>query len=412
MGLYNDDMITSNLKGESIHYDRVTTLRVAIVHDWLNQVGGAENVLEELVKMFPHADVYTSIFAAESMPSNYREWSIRTSFMQKLPGVHDHHQHYMPIYPFAFGRMDLSNYDLIISNKSGFCHGVQTHSSVFNGQTLSSAIHICYCLTPTRFLWSLDQYLSRERINSSANFLIKPLLPALRHWDRTAAQRVDHFIAISHEIKERIQRIYGRNSTIIHPPVDTDYFSPSQDVTQLRALDLGDIRAGQYYLIVSRLVPYKRIDLAVKAFAELPGESLVVVGEGRDRQSLESMSGNNVAFLGRLHRDQTRELLRHCKAFIFPGLEDFGIAPVEAMSVGKPVIAFAGGGALDTVLPGTTGEHFYHQTVESLREVLERFDPAAYSGQLCRTQAEKFSHETFRSKLSTFVSEAIEGRCR
>lgn len=367
-------------------------LRIALVHDWLNQMGGAENVLEELVSLFPGAPVFTSMYAANAMPDAYRSWDIRTTFMQRLPGVAHHHQKYLPLYPLAFERIDLSDYDLVLSNKSGFCHGVRTAN---HGR---KAIHVCYCLTPTRFLWLFDQYREREQINVAAGALLQPMLAQLRRWDYAAAQRVDHFIAISSEIQRRIRDIYHRESVIIHPPVDTDYFRPAQQPA-----------VGDYYLIVGRLIPYKRIDLAVQAFAHLPQEKLIVVGDGRDRAALAAEASPNVTFTGRLPRARVRELLQGCKAFLFPGLEDFGIAPVEALSAGRPVVAFAGGGALDTVTPGVTGELFPEQTMASLLAVLTSFDAHAYRPADCRTQAECFSMATFRDKLTAHLH-ALLGR--
>lgn len=361
--------------------------RIALVHDWLNQMGGAENVLEELVQLFPDAPVYTSMYDRAAMPAAYRSWDIRTTFMQQLPGVTRHHQAYLPLYPLAFDRVDLSDYDLVLSNKSGFCHGVRTASPGHK------ALHVCYCLTPTRFLWLFDQYREREQISPALGALLQPMLAQLRRWDYAAAQRVDHFIAISREVQRRIRDIYQRDSVIIHPPVDTDYFRPARQPA-----------VGDYYLVVGRLIPYKRTDLAVAAFAHLPQEKLIVVGDGRDRAALAAQATPNVTFTGRLPREQVRELLQGCKAFLFPGLEDFGIAPVEALSVGRPVIAFAGGGALDTVTPGETGELFPAQTVASLLAVLEGFDARAYDPAACRVQAERFSVAAFRQKLTAHLS--------
>lgn len=360
--------------------------RVALVHDWLNQLGGAENVLEELAGLFPAAPIYTSIYAAGRMPDHYRAWDIRTSFMQRLPGVATHHQQYLPFYPLAFQQMDLGGYDLVLSNKSGFCHGVRTKSE--RGQ----ATHVCYCLTPTRFLWQYDLYRQREQIGGAASSLLRPLLAQLRKWDLDAARRVDHFIAISSEVQARIRSIYGRESAVIFPPVDVDYFTPdpSQPV-------------GDYYLVVSRLIPYKRIDLAVEAFRHLPREKLLIVGDGRDGDALQAQATPNVHFLGRQPREKVRELLRGCRAFLFPGLEDFGIAPVEAMSCGRPVIAYAGGGALDTVLPSVTGELFAEQSVESLAATLQRFDWRACDPAACRKQAERFSAASFRQAIVEYV---------
>ena len=370
--------------------DRLSGVRLALVHDWLNQMGGAENVLEELVDLIPGAPLYTSMYDPAKMPDAYRGWDIRTTFMQQLPGYSDHHQAYLPVYPLAFARIDLSGYDLVLSNKSGFCHGVRTR----NGSR--KAIHVCYCLTPTRFLWLYEQYREREQIGGIVNAVLQPALALLRRWDWAAAQRVDHFVAISSAVQERIAAIYGRESVVIHPPVDTERYTPDPSVS-----------IGDYYLIVSRLIPYKRIDLAVTAFRHLPHQKLVVVGDGRDRDALQAGASPNVTFLGRQSQARLLELMRGCKAFLFPGLEDFGIAPVEALSAGRPVIAYAGGGALDTVLPGVTGEHFAEQTVESLLGVLGSFDPAAYDPAVCRQQAEKFGQGVFREKLMTYVVDVL-----
>jgi glycosyltransferase involved in cell wall biosynthesis len=362
-------------------YAMRATPRVALVHDWLNQIGGAENVLETLVGMYPGAPVFTSMYAPEVMPAAYRQWDIRTTFMQRLPGVTTRHQAYMPIYPLAFSQVDLRGYDLILSNKSGFCHGVPVPDG---------ATHICYCLTPTRFLWQYEAYRQREALNPAVDLAMWPLVALLRRWDYAAAQRVHHFIAISTEIQERIRRFYGRDSTIIYPPADIARFRPNGSPP------------GNYFLAGGRLIPYKRTDLAVRACSEL-GLRLLVFGVGRDRAELERMAGPTVTFLGRVPWDELAGLYAGAKAFIFPGLEDFGIAPVEAQAAGSPVIAFAGGGALDTVIPGETGEFFTEQTVESLKAVLTGFDPAAYDPATCRVNAERFSAERFERELREFV---------
>ncbi|MDH7486493.1 MAG: glycosyltransferase [Anaerolineae bacterium] len=361
-------------------------MKVALVHDWLNQMGGAENVLETLVAMFPQAAVYTSMYGPDLMPAAYRSWDIRTSFMQRLPGVTRYHQAYMPLYPLAFRSFRLRDYDLVLSNKSAFCHGVQTGPNT---------THICYCLTPTRFLWMYDSYRQRESIGGLTDTALRPLLPLLRRWDYAAAQRVDHFIAISSAVQERIRNFYHRESVIIHPPVDTARYTPSGEPPQ------------DYFLVVGRLIPYKRIDLAVRAFTQL-GLPLVVVGDGRDRAKLEAMAGRNVTFRGWLpYSEELLTLYRRCRAFIFPGLEDFGIAPVEAQATGRPVIAYAAGGALDTVQEGVTGTFFYEQTPEALAAAVRAFDPAAYDPAACRASAERFSVEVFKHKLLAFIAENL-----
>lgn len=355
--------------------------RIALIHDWLNQVGGAENVLETLVGLYPGAPVYTSMYAPKKMPSQYREWDIRTTFMQRLPGVTTHHQAYLPIYPLAFSRVDLRGYDLILSNKSGFCHGVPVPPG---------ATHICYCLAPTRFLWQYEAYRQREALGAAVDMILKPVITLLRQWDYAAAQRVHHFIAISTEIQERIRRYYNRESTIICPPVDISRFRPAGEPP------------GNYFLAGGRLIPYKRTDLAVRACSEL-GLRLLVFGDGRDRAALERLAGPTVTFLGRVPWDELARLYAGARAFIFPGLEDFGIAPLEAQAAGRPVVAFRGGGALDTVLPGRTGEFFTEQAVESLVAVLASFDPAAYDPAACRANAELFRTERFEAELRAFI---------
>lgn len=374
--------VTKHCHEQTTAVDWQNRMRVALVHDWLNQRGGAENVLEELVTLFPTAPIFTSMYRPDKMPEAYRNWSIHTSFMQRLPGVTDRHQAYLPVYPVAFTTTDLSGFDLILSNKSGFCHGVRAQRGKHK------ALHVCYCLTPTRFLWLYEQYRGRERISGLLNAGLQPLLALLRRWDYAAAQRVDQFIAISRSVQERIRRVYARESVVIHPPVDTQRFTPDPSVP-----------VGEYYLVVSRLIPYKRIDLAVEAFRALPHERLVVVGDGRDRSALEKLAGPNVSFVGRQPWARQVEWMRGCKAFLFPGLEDFGIAPVEAMSVGRPVLAYRGGGALDTVIPGKTGAFFDTQTPQALQQAVEQFDPYAYDPAVCRAQSERFSRTEFRRQL-------------
>lgn len=377
-------------------------LRVALVHDWLNQNGGAENVLEELVALFPGAPIHTSMYAPQRMPAVYRNWPIHTSFMQYLPGVTTHHQVYLPLYPAAFARMNLSDYDLVLSNKSGFCHGVRTQAGH------NKAIHVCYCLTPTRFLWLYDHYREREQIGGGLSAILRPVLSLLREWDWQAAQQVDHFVAISTTVQQRIKNLYGRESVVIHPPVDTGYFTPILNHHTAPTVQLPP-EVDDYYLIVSRLIPYKRIDLAIQAFNRLPQEKLLIIGEGRDRAALEAQAGPNITFLGRQPRAEIRRLLRRCKAFLFPGLEDFGIAPVEAMSAGRPVIAYGGGGALDTVIPGLTGELFAEQRWESLHAVLAHFEPTNYDPAAAHTHAECFGVAHFRQRLLTYLDQVLSG---
>ncbi|MBN1120416.1 MAG: glycosyltransferase [Anaerolineae bacterium] len=354
-------------------------MKLALVHDWLNQHGGAENVLEELAAMYPQSPIYTSIYAPDRMPERYRDFDIRTTWMDRLPGIHAHHQPYVAVYPLAWQGLDLGDYEIVLSNKSGFCHGVDA----------GDALHICYCLTPTRFVWQFDHYVKRERFSSLTSMISRPAMRMLRRWDYRAAQRVDYFIAISSAIQRRIEKFYNRESVIIYPPVDVDRFAPVS-------------RYGDYFLVVSRLIPYKRVDLAVEACTalDLP---LIVAGDGRDREKLESIAGPTIQFVGRVADAELVDLVARCKAFIFPGLEDFGIAPVEAQAAGRPVIAFRGGGALDTVVEGKTGLFFDELTAESLIAALREFDAGAFDQKVIRANAERFDAAIFRRELAAFV---------
>jgi glycosyltransferase involved in cell wall biosynthesis len=359
-------------------------MKLALVHDWLNQIGGAEDVLEHLARYYPDAPLYTSMFAPDLMPDSYRAWNIRTTRLDRLPGIHTHHQRYLPLYPLAFGRLDLSGYDVVLSNKSGFCHGVQTGPDT---------VHICYCLAPTRYIWDLDSYLARENFSTSVRLAARLVARLYRRWDYAAAQRVDHFIAISTEIQQRIRRFYHRDSALISPPVEVaERFAPSA-VTD------------DYFLIVSRLIPYKRIDLAVQACTRL-GLPLIVGGQGRDRARLEALAGPTVQFIGYVPDEDLPDLFARCRAFIFPGLEDFGITPVQAQAAGRPVIAYRGGGALDTVIPGQTGLFFAEPTVESLIAALETFDAAQFDPAAVRAHAMQFDSAVFERAITGYVERA------
>ncbi len=359
-------------------------MKFALVHDWLNQIGGAEDVLDTLVQLYPSAPLYTSIYAPELMPQHYRQWDIRTLWLDKLPAIHNHHQPYLPLYPLGWGGLNLSSYDVVLSNKSGFCHGFRYGSDT---------LHICYCLAPTRYVWQLESYVAREGLGNAVLTALRPLIAGMRRWDYAAAQRVNHFIAISSDIQQRIKTYYDRESVIIFPPVDTTRFQPVPD---------NDVE--DYYLIVSRLIPYKRIDLAVQAATRL-GVRLKIGGKGRDMERLQAMAGPTVEFLGYVPDDDLPGLMARCKAFLFPGLEDFGITPVQAQAAGRPVIAYGGGGALDTVIPGKTGELFNEMTVDSLASVMQAFDAKRYNPDAVRQHALQFDTQIFNRQIQSFVDE-------
>jgi glycosyltransferase involved in cell wall biosynthesis len=358
-------------------------LRVAIVHDWLNQVGGAENVLEELHALFPDAPIYTAMYWPAVMPAAYRHWDIRTTWLDKIQLSKTHHQWFLLAYPFAFRSLDLSAYDVVISNKSAFC---------IVARTRSNARHFCYCLTPTRFVWNFDGYVRGEGASRLARLAVPPCLPYLQSVERQAAQRVHHFAAISRVVQQRIQRHYQRDSQVLYPPVATSRFR------------MNTRSPDDFFLVVSRLIPYKRIDLAVQAFNQL-GWPLVIIGDGRDRAQLEALAKSNIKFLGRLSNAETDEYRYRCRAFIFPGEDDFGIASVEAMAAGRPVIAYAAGGALDTVVEDVSGTFFTEPTADSLSAAVQHFQTMRFDATAIQTHARTFSAENFRERFMEFVNQ-------
>ena len=361
-------------------------LRVALVHDYLNQYGGAERVLEELHTLFPSAPVYTSMYWPEKMSPTIRRLDVRTSFMQRLPLVTRNHQPFLLLYPLAFESFDLSDFDVVISNSSAFCKGVVTSPGT---------LHLCYCLTPMRWVWNYHAYVDRERLGWTARMVLPAAISHLRAWDVATAQNVDRFLAISRTVGARIRKFYRRDSRVIYPPVNCDAFQ------------LGPSRVDDYYLIVSRLIPYKRIDLAVDAFTRL-GVKLKIVGSGgRDLPALRSRAGRNVEFVGRVSDAELKQLYASCRALVFPGEEDFGIAPLEANASGRPVIAYAGGGALDTVVDGNTGVLFERQAVDCLIEAVRRTEETAWDSDGLRRHARKFDRQVFRDQMRQFVTESV-----
>lgn len=357
-------------------------MNIALVHDYLNQYGGAERVLEVFHGMYPEAPVYTSIYAPELMPARFKDWDIRTSFMRKLPAATRLHQLYMPLYPTAFEKFDLSSYDLVLSSSSAFAKGVITEAD---------ALHICYCHSPMRFAWNYHDYMAGESVPRRAHIFLSLILTYVRLWDEVTAGRVDSFIANSRVVMRRIQKRYKRNAAIINPPVNTQQYTP----------EYGGPK-GDYFLIVSRLIPYKRIDIVIDAFnaLQLP---LKVVGSGRQAEELMARAGKNIEFLGAVPDVELKRLYANCRAFLFPGQEDFGIAPLEAQASGRPVIAYGAGGALETVKPGVTGEFFTEQTAAAVTNALRHFDDGDYDPVVIRRHAENFDTEVFKRRISEFV---------
>jgi len=362
-------------------------LKVAIVHDYLNQSGGAERVVGELHRLFPQAPIFTTIVDRASLWPPLRDADIRVSWMQRLPGVLQHFKLYLPFYPRAVESFDLREFDLVISSSSAFAKGAVTQA----GTT-----HVCYCHTPMRFGWDFDHYMDRAGHSPLLRTMLPPVIRRLQAWDRRTAGRPAWYVANSATTAERIQRLYGRPSTIIPPPVETARFAPD-------AVD------EEYYLVVSRLNGYKRVDLAVRAFNDF-GRPLLVIGDGPVRRSLEAIAEPNVRFLGRLPDEEVARAYARCRALILPGEEDFGITPLEANASGRPVIAFRSGGALDTVVDGATGIFFAQQTVEALRRAVRECEATAWRKETLRAHAESFAPEVFGRRLLGTIEEVMAGR--
>ncbi|MEW6685353.1 MAG: glycosyltransferase [Candidatus Edwardsbacteria bacterium] len=358
--------------------------KVAIVHDYLNQYGGAERVLEILHSLFPEAPVYTLLYSPEHLSKHFNDWNIRTSFMQRLPLIEKHYEKYLLLYPTAVEQFDFQGYELIISFSSSWAKGVIT---------TPNTLHISYCTTPMRFVWDWYQPPMQSSYNPLRHTALSFFLNYLRRWDVTAANRVDYFLAISETVKKRIEKYYRRKAEVIYPPVDSIFFRPNNEKS---------IGEGDYFLVVSRLKPYKRIDIAVEAFnrLELP---LLIVGDGPEKRNLESMAKRNIKFLGRVSDGILLKYYQNCKALIFPTLEDFGLTSLEAQACGRPVIAFKDGGALETVIEGKTGVFFYPQTKEALIETVKNFDPNKFNPVIIRQNALQFDISQFKRKIKEFI---------
>lgn len=365
-------------------------MKVALVHDYLNQMGGAERVVMAFHEIFPDAPVYTSIYDPQRVDPVFQKMDIRTSFMQKLPLVTRHHQPYLPLYPFAMENLDLRGYDLVLSSSSAFGKGVITRPET---------LHICYCHTPMRWCWNYDEYVEREHLGKVARSVLPLMITGLRIWDQTSAMRVDHFIANSPVVAERIRKYYRREAAYIPPPVDASRFPFDPAIVP-----------DDYFLILSRLVPYKRIDLAIQACNQLQ-LPLVIIGGGRDLDRLKQMAGPTIRFMGRLSDEEVIHYITHCRAFLFPGEEDFGITPLEAQACGRPVIAYGAGGALASIIDGITGRFFEEQTVESLAAVLATFDERLFDPNVIHSHALEFDMPLFRRRILQLVEAKLsEGK--
>ena len=367
--------------------------RVALVHDWLTGMRGGERCLEVFGELFPAADLYTLLHVPGSVSPAIENRRIVTSFIQRLPQAERRYRRYLPLFPAAVRAFDLRGYDLVLSS---------SHAVAKSVRVPAGALHVCYCFTPMRYVWDLYGDYFGPRSGLATRLLMPPVAAWLRRWDRRTAAGVHQFVAISRFVADRIRRAYGRDADVIYPPVDVSRFRV-------------DEAPGEFYLVVSALTPYKRVDLAVEACNRL-GRRLVVVGTGPEDRRLRALAGPTVELLGWRDDAQTAELYARCRALLFPPLEDFGITPLEAMAAGRPVIAFGEGGARETVVPPGEGEpptglFFAHQTVEDLVDAIRRFEASAhqFEPKALRRRAEAFDRPLFRERVHAYLRARVEG---
>ncbi|MBU2964352.1 glycosyltransferase [Amphritea sp. 2_MG-2023] len=366
--------------------------KIALVHDWFVDSGGAEKVVAEILNIFPDADVFSTVdyLSDKQRKEIVKGKSISTTFIQKLP-YSKSYKKYFTLMPVALASLDLSEYDLVISSSSSVAKGVITGPD---------QLHICYCHSPMRYAWDLqEEYLkSIGKSKGLVSFVYRSLLHRMRIWDVTSSFNVDFYIANSSYIKRRIHKVYKREAKVVYPNVNVDDFEVHES-------------KDEYYFTCSRLVPYKRIDLIVEAFSLMPDKELFVVGDGPEMERIKKLASSNVHLLGYQEFDTLRDLMAKAKAFVFAAEEDFGIVPVEAQACGTPVIAYGKGGALETVVDGVTGVFFYEQNVSSLCDAIEKFENnlKQFDPKVIRTNAERFSSSRFREKMKEFISQKMDG---
>ena len=362
-------------------------MRVALIHDWLTGMRGGERVLEALCELHPQADIFTLFHRLGSVSPAIERHRIRTSFVQRLPGAGAHYRRYLPLFPFAVEQFDLDPYDLVISS---------SHCAAKAVIPPGRARHLSYCHSPMRYGWDqFEAYFGPARVGRAASrWFYRPVLSRLARWDASTTTRVHRFVANSQHVAGRIRRYYNRGATIVYPPVDTVFYCPA------------DVTPASHFLIVSALVPYKRVELAISA-CERIGAGLRIVGDGPDRRRLEARAGRHVEFLGRLTNEQIRDEYRRALAVVLPGEEDFGIVPVEAQACGRPVVALGLGGALETVIDGVNGVLFAEPEVDALAAALERVARLPFDGARVRASAERFARPVHMQQMRDVIDETL-----
>lgn len=361
-------------------------MKIALAHEWLNNMGGSENVVINFKGVYKDAPIYTTVYRPENLAPELQNIDVRTTFLQKFKSARRNHQKFLPLMPIAWEQLDFNEYDIVLSSSHSCAKGIVTPPST---------MHVCYCHSPMRYAWEFYwEYIEREKVGKLKRLIIPFIMNYIRTWDAISANRVDYFIANSQNVAKRIWKHYRREADVIHPPVKGSYF------------DIAD-SDEDYYLIVSRLVGYKRVDLAVQAFNEL-GLPLVIIGNGPQYEYIKSIAKSNITLLGRQPDAVIKEYYSKCRAFIFPGEEDFGITPLEAQASGRPVIAYGRGGALETVIGGDTGLFFPEQTVESLKDAVTKFEGMEFDKYKIRQHALKFDESVFRAKIKQYVEEKYD----
>jgi len=368
-------------------------LKVALIHDWLTSMRGGEKCLEILCELYPQADLYTLLHIKHQLSDIIERMHIQTSFIQHFPKGSKYYRYYLPFFPTAIEQFDLKGYDLVISTSHCVAKGILS---------MPDSIHVSYCFTPMRYVWDMHFDYFKGSRSTFKKIFVPPFSNYLRMWDVTSSHRVDYFVTISRHVQKRIKKFYGRESTVIYPPVDCDFYQPSTSSGQ----------EGEYFLMVTAFAPYKKVDIAIQAFNR-SGKPLLIVGEGQELKALKKMAKRNIEFLGWQSDEKVRDYYRGCRAFIFPGEEDFGIAPVEAQACGKPVIAYGRGGVLESVIPfpqeNLTGIFFNEPTVESLLNSIDLFERNIdqFDSNEIRKNALQFHKEYFREKIKIFIEEKI-----
>jgi glycosyltransferase involved in cell wall biosynthesis len=359
---------------------------VALVHDWLTGMRGGEKVLLSLAEIFPEAPLYTLLHLKGSVAPALEALKVHTSFVQRLPRARTRYRHYLPLFPAAAASLDLSGYDLVVSSSHCVAKGVRV---------APGAVHLCYCHTPMRYVWDrYDDYFGRGRLSGLERALVPLVAEGLRAWDVATVPRVHHFAANSRYVAGRIRRYYGRDAEVIAPPVDTMFFTP------------GSGGAGAYDLVVSALAPYKRLDLVLAAYRGT-GRALKIVGAGPEEARLRAMMPAEATLLGQVDDHTLRDLYRGCRAVVMPGVEDFGIVPLEAMACGRPAVVFAEGGGAESVIPGETGVVFHEATPEALRAAVDSLQGIRFNTSALRARAESYGRRVFEARFRDFVDRAL-----